>query len=99
MGWFETYPKWEEISKEEYDKARNKTKITKDSSLLEMFESLAHLFDYKEEPIYKEPGLLAMLDPNNIIGYKYYKRVGEETYYLCGSKEYEYLIEKGTVAE
>ena len=94
MGWFETYPKWEEISKEEYDKARDKTKITKDSSLLEMLESLEHLFDYKEEPIYKEPGLLAMLDPNNIIGYKYYKRVGEETYYLCGSEEYEYLTKE-----
>lgn len=32
------------------------------------------------------------MDPNNhIIGYKYYKKVGEETYYFCGKEEYEFL--------
>ena len=88
MGWFETYPIWESVTKEEYDKWKQEV-------------SICGLFGetYKAESIYKEPGLLAMLDPNNIIGYKYYKKVGEETYYLCGSEEYEYLIEKGTVAE
>lgn len=91
MGWFETCPKWKEISKEEYDKAQNKTNINEDFDLLEILELLEQVFNYKAEPIYKESGLLTMLDPNNIIGYKYYKKVGEETYYLCGSKEYEYL--------
>ena len=40
------------------------------------------------------------MDPDNhIIGYKYYKRIGEETCYLCGKEEYEYLKNKGVVTE
>lgn len=47
---------------------------------------------YKKEPIYERQGLLAMMDSDNtILGYKYYKKVGEKLCYLCGSKEYKYL--------
>lgn len=84
MGFFETYPVWEEISKEEYEKWESKI-ITVEDFILSGF-------DYKKEPILERKGLLAMMDPNNhIIGYKYYKRVGEETCYLCGQEEYEFL--------
>lgn len=84
MGFFETYPVWEEISKEEYEKWESKITTVEDFILSG--------FDYKKEPILERKGLLAMMDPNNhIIGYKYYKRVGEETCYLCGQKEYEFL--------
>ena len=84
MGFFETYPVWEEISKEEYEKWESKI-ITVEDFILSGF-------DYKKEPILERKGLLAMMDPNNhIIGYKYYKRVGEKTCYLCGQEEYEFL--------
>lgn len=90
MGWFETYPKWKEVSKEEYEKWESKIVTIEDFILSG--------FDYKKEPILERKGLLAIMDPNNhIIGYKYYKRVGEEMCYYCGKEEYEYL--KGTVAE
>ena len=44
-----------------------------------------------EKNAYKNSGLLAMLDPNEIIGYKYYKLGKEKLVYICGSKEYDYL--------
>lgn len=85
MGWFETYPKWKEISKEEYEKAQ----ITEDPLSAKYW---LNMFDYKVEPVYEKQGLLAMMDPNNhIVGYKYYKRIGKETAYYCRKEELEHL--------
>lgn len=87
MGWFEHVPIWEETTKEEYDKWYHS-----DDCLLDY---LTNNINYRKEPIYEKQGLLAMMDPNNkIIDYKYYKKVKDKLYYLCGNVEYEYWKDK-----
>lgn len=87
MGFFETFPIWKEIDKEEYEKWESK--------IITIEDFISSGFDYKKEPILERTGLFAMMDPDNhIIGYKYYKRVGEETCYLCGKEEYEFLTKQ-----
>lgn len=89
MGYFEIFPIWEEISEEEYNKWETKWEADVEESCIEL---VLFGITYKKEPIYERQGLLAMMDPDNpILGYKYYKKVGEELCYLCGGKEYEYL--------
>lgn len=88
MGHFETIPVWEEVSEEEYNNR------SEEDSLLEFITT--GYTKYKREPIYEKSGLLAIMDPNNkIIGYKYYKKVKDKTYYICSNAEYEYLSKKG----
>lgn len=89
MGHFEKFPIWKEISEKEYSKWETKRRTNLEKSCIDLL-----LFNttYKKEPIYERQGLLAMMDSDNtILGYKYYKKVGEKLCYLCGSKEYKYL--------
>ena len=87
MGWFEHIPIWEETTKEEYDKWRHS-----DDCLLDY---LTNSINYRIETVYETLGLVVMMDPNNkIIDYKYYKKVKDKLYYLCGNVEYEYLKDK-----
>jgi hypothetical protein len=88
MGYFQRERERIKISKEEYEKNAYKRK---DDSLKERMKEMFLNSDFLREPIYKNSGLLAMLDPNEIIGYKYYKLGKEKLVYICGSKEYDYL--------
>ena len=92
MGCFKTFPIWEEISEKEYSKWETKWKTDLEESCI---ECLLFGTTHKKEPIYERQGLFAMIDPSNpILGYKYYKKVGEELCYICGSEEYKYLTKE-----
>lgn len=78
-----------EISKEEFDK---RIYHRKDDSIEELCKEMFHNSDYIKEPVLKFGiGILGILDPNNIIGYRYYRLGKEKLVYICGSKEYDYL--------
>lgn len=79
-------PIWEEVSEEEFVKHVGNPNDLKDV--------LEHMFDfeniYRSVPIYKEAGLLHMID-SGPTGYKYEKQVGKEFVILLGSDMMNYI--------
>lgn len=90
----EWLPIWEEVSKEEFVKH-----IGKPDDLKGVLE---HMFDfeniYRSVPIYKEAGLLHMID-SEPIGYKYEKQVGKEFVILLGSDMMDYINKRKDLKE
>lgn len=97
MGHFETYPIWDKITKEEYELEKQKiedkakTKGIWEGALLRIqFNEL-----YQARHTY-DGGLIDQINGTAKITHtEYLKRKGQNTYYLCGSKEYEYLKNNG----
>lgn len=84
-----------EISKEEFDRS---IYHRKDNSIEELLQEIFHNSDYIKEPILKSGiGFLGLCDPDNIIGYKYYKLGKEKLVIVCGEKEYQYLKNKNII--
>lgn len=99
---FERYPKWKEISEEEYKKAGRKYApksfdLDSDSEDLSDYAGkLGFYLEYKKEPIYPEvKGILEQIKvaEGEPLGYKYYKRDGYETVCLVSSEEMEIIKE------
>lgn len=84
-----TILKWEECSKEEYEKHYGKVE---DHSWNSVVKFLTSDTAYKVEPIYNTPytGILFHLEEHEPIGYKYYKQIGEERILMLGSDMFEY---------
>jgi len=82
----ETHPVWEEVSKEEFDKHIGDPENLTD--LLEHFIACEDI--YRRVPIYKETGLLSMIN-SEPIGYKYERQAGKEFVILLGSDMMEYI--------
>ena len=95
-----TIPKWEEITKEEYERAippsKKEDTLTR-SDLLNMIQK-QFLYDlYKKEPLFNGHGMGIMDQLNNTRpnGYKYYKKVGEEHTLLLSSALSKYVRKRG----
>lgn len=88
MGYFVRDIERIKISKKEYERNTYKRK---NDSIEELMKEIMVNSEFIREPIYKNSGLLAMLEPNEIIGYRYYKLGKEKLVYVCGSKEYDCL--------
>ena len=96
-------PKWEEISQEKYERIVNKrysericksffgfTTLTA-SDLSDMFDS-----DLKRVAVFDRPGILSQINGEaKVIGYRYYKKVGDEMQLLVGHEDIEFLKELG----
>ena len=97
-------PKWEEISQEEYERIVNKryserivrsfvgfTNLTA-SELSDMFDS-----DLKRYAVFDKPGIVSLINGEaKVIGYRYYKKVGDEMQLLVeGHEDIEFLKELG----
>jgi hypothetical protein len=82
----EWHPIWEEVSEEEFDKHVSNPDDLKDV--------LEHMFDfeniYRRVPIYKDTGILAMMN-SEPIGYRYEKQSGKEFVVLLGSDMMDYI--------
>lgn len=89
MGYFQRERERIKISKEEYEKNTYKRK---DDSVAELVQEIIFNSNFIRIPIYKNPGLLAMWEPNEIVGYDYYKLGKEKLIYIIGEEEYRYLI-------
>lgn len=99
MGNFITYPKWDKITEEEYLKEKSKVeKMTEDKGFMETCLLWINFREnFTERPFY-DGGILDRIEGRAKLLYtEYYKRNGSETYYLCGSKEYNYLKDKGCI--
>lgn len=90
----EWQPIWEEVSEEEFVKH-----IGNPNDLKGVLE---HMFDfeniYRSVPIYKETGLLHMID-SKPIGYRYEKQIGKEFVILLGSDMMEYINKRKDLKE
>ena len=96
-------PKWEEISQEKYERIVNKryservvrsfvefTNLTA-SELSDMFDS-----DLRREAVFDRPGILSRINGEaKVIGYRYYKKVGDEMQLLVGHEDIEVLKKLG----
>ena len=96
-------PKWEEISQEKYERIVNKryservarsfvgfTNLTA-SELSDMFDS-----DLRREAVFDRPGILSRINGEaKVIGYRYYKKVGDELQLLVGHEDIEVLKKLG----
>lgn len=96
-------PKWEEISQEKYERIVNKrhservvrsfvgfTNLTA-SELSDMFDS-----DLRREAVFDKPGILSRINGEaKVIGYRYYKKVGDEMQLLVGHEDIEVLKKLG----
>lgn len=95
MGHFETYGTWEKISEEEYLKEKEKlNKRLEGKGILEVALLRIHFNEqYQARPFYNG-GIFDQINGTAELLYtEYYKRTGNKTYYLCNSKEYDYLKE------
>lgn len=82
----ETHPIWEEVSKEEFDKHVGDSDFT-----MEWLERvLISEENYRRVPIYKDTGILAMMN-SEPIGYRYEKQSGKEFVVLLGSDMMDYI--------
>lgn len=99
MGFFETYPNWVKITKEEYLKEQSKVEmLTKDKGFLEStFLWIEFNELYQERPFYSGGILDQIKGQAKLLYTEYYKRNGSTTYYLCGSDEYKYLKESNII--
>ena len=99
MGNFITYPKWEKITEEEYLKEKAKVeKMTEGKGFMETCLLWLNFREsFNEMPFYKGGVLDHIKGDAKPLYTEYYKRNGSETYYLCGSKEYDYLKDKGFI--
>jgi len=93
MDQFITYPKWVEISKKEYLKEESKVrKMAENKDVLEQALLWIRFYELFVERNFYEGDLLDQINNNTKPLYtKYYKRDGDNTYYLCGSEEYNCL--------
>lgn len=96
-------PKWEEISQEKYERIVNKryservvrnffgfTNLTA-SDLSDMFDS-----DLKRDAVFDRPGILSRINGEaKVIGYRYYKKVGDEMQLFVGHEDIEVLKKLG----
>ena len=96
-------PKWEEISQEKYERIVNKrypervvrsfvgfTNLTA-SDLSDMFDS-----DLRRDAVFDRPGILSHINgESKVIGYRYYKKVGDEMQLLVGHEDIEVLKKLG----
>lgn len=96
-------PKWEEISQEKYERIVNKrypervvrsfvgfTNLTA-SKLSDMFDS-----DLRRDAVFDRPGILSRINGEaKVIGYRYYKKVGDEMLLLVGHEDIEVLKKLG----
>lgn len=96
-------PKWEEISQEKYERIVNKryserivrsfvgfTNLTA-SDLSDMFDS-----DLKRVAVFDRPGIVSQINGEaKVIGYRYYKKVGDEMQLLVGHEDIEVLKKLG----
>lgn len=99
MGYFETYPIWKEITKEEYTQEEQKIEdLTKNKSDLEkLFYRIQFNESYKANHTYSG-GLLDQINGTaKILSTKYFKRIGYQTSYLCGSTEYKFLKQNNII--
>ena len=86
---------WKEISKEEFDR---RIYHRKDDSIKELCKEILYNSNYVKEPVFKSGiGILGTLDPNNIIRYRYYRLSKEKLVYICGSEEYNYLVNNNII--
>ena len=95
-----TIPKWEETTKEEYERAipPSKKEDTLTMSDLMYIIKKQFLYDcYKKEPLFDGRGMGIMDQLNNIKpnGYKYYKKTGEEHTLLLSSGLADYVRKRG----
>lgn len=96
-------PKWEEISQEKYERIVNKrypervvrsfvgfTNLTA-WKLSDMFDS-----DLRRDAVFDRPGILSHINGEaKVIGYRYYKKVGDEMQLLVGHEDIELLKKLG----
>lgn len=96
-------PKWEEISQEKYERIVNKrypervvrsfvgfTDLTA-LKLSDMFDS-----DLRRDAVFDRPGILSHINGEaKVIGYRYYKKVGDEMQLLVGHEDIELLKKLG----
>lgn len=96
-------PIWEEISQEKYERIVNKryserigrnffgfTTLTA-SDLSDMFDS-----DLRRDAVFDRPGILSHINGEaKVIGYRYYKKVGDELQLLVGHEDIEVLKKLG----
>mgnify|MGYP006874677404 CR=1 FL=1 len=85
----EWQPIWEEVSEEEFVKHVGNPN--------ELNDILEHMLDleniYRRVPIYKETGLLSMIN-SEPIGYKYERQAGKEFVISLGSDMMNYINER-----
>lgn len=96
-------PKWEEISQEKYERIVNKgilnvllggfvgfTNLTA-WKLSDMFDS-----DLRRDAVFDRPGILSRINGEaKVIGYRYYKKVGDEMQLIVGHEDIEVLKKLG----
>lgn len=93
MGYLETYPIWKEITKEEYTQEEKRIEgLTKNKdALVKLFYKIQFNELYRADHTYSG-GLLDQLKGTaKILNTKYFKRIGQNTCYLCGLDEYKFL--------
>ena len=91
----ESYPIMVEISQHEYEKAYQKyVKHTGD-----IYEELMFHFDYEKRPLYKSGcGIMAMINGEDVVGYKYYKNTHKNKRTLiCSESEIHLLKQEGLI--
>jgi len=105
---FETRPKWKEISEKEYLRAVKKyapvsTNLLEEpltyKKVVASFEELDFYSHYRKEPIYEERGWISKSIIQQLseepVGYKYYKKVGEERVLVINQKEADAIKKSG----
>jgi hypothetical protein len=96
-------PKWEEISQEKYERIVNKRyseRVVRSfvgftnlnaSELSDMFDS-----DLRRDAVFDRPGILSRINGEaKVIGYRYYKKVGDEMQLLVGHEDIEVIKKLG----
>lgn len=84
----EWQPIWEEVSEEEFVKHVGNPNELKLNDILEHMLDLENI--YRRVPIYKDTGILAMMN-SEPIGYRYEKQSGKKFVVLLGSDMMDYI--------